>query len=86
MPRTISNGSATTSHRNGLIPHDAWRSPLSSASGHWRRFRTWGALVGFEARARLRFLRSPSSPSTKFAEQIVVLRILHGAQRWPSAR
>ena len=63
----ISNGSATTSQRNVLTLRDAWRSPLSSASGHWRRFRTSGALVAFEGRARLRFLRSPSSPSTKFA-------------------
>jgi hypothetical protein len=42
------------------------------------------ALVAFTARARSRFLRCRSCLYERREERVIVLRILHGAQRWPS--
>ena len=51
-----------------LNPRDEWRSPWSSASGRWKRSRTWGALVASRAHERSPSLRSRSLQSTKFAK------------------
>jgi plasmid stabilization system protein ParE len=50
-----------------LKPRDKWRSPWSSASARWRRSRISGAPAASTALAKSHFLRSRSSPFTKFA-------------------
>ena len=85
MPQTISNGSATTSQKIVLNPRDA-----GAVRGRAHRD------VGDVSEPRARWSRSgtreiafPPLPLVAIYEvregQIVVLRILHGAQRWPSA-
>ena len=87
MPRMISNGSATTSQRNVLTLRDAWRRSVIERIGTLETFPNLGRV------GRVRGTREIAFPPLPFVaiyeireEQIVVLRILHGAQRWPSAR
>jgi len=85
MPRMISNGSATTSQRNVLTLRDAWRRSVIERIGTLETFPNLGRV------GRVRGTREIAFPPLPFVaiyeireEQIVVLRILHGAQRWPS--
>ena len=81
----ISNGSATTSQRNVLTLRDAWRRSVIERIGTLETFPNLGRV------GRVRGTREIAFPPLPFVaiyeireEQIVVLRILHGAQRWPS--
>jgi plasmid stabilization system protein ParE len=87
MPRMISNGSATTSQRNVLTLRDAWRRSVIERIGTLETFPNLGRV------GRVRGTREIAFPPLPFVaiyeireEQIVVLRILHGTQRWPRAR
>jgi toxin ParE1/3/4 len=83
----ISNGSATTSQRNVLTLRDAWRRSVIERIGTLETFPNLGRV------GRVRGTREIAFPPLPFVaiyeireEQIVVLRILHGTQRWPRAR
>jgi plasmid stabilization system protein ParE len=59
-------------------PEAARRSPWSSASGLWKRSRISDGLVAFRGRESVAIYEVRN-------EQAIVLRLLHGAQRWPVA-
>ena len=79
-----SNGSATTLRKAVLNPRDEWRSPWLSASGRLEAFPHLGRPGRVQGTREIAF---PPLPFVAIYEvdddQIIVLRILHGAQRWP---
>jgi plasmid stabilization system protein ParE len=85
MPRMISNGSATTSQRNVLTLRDAWRRSVIERIGTLETFPNLGRVGRVRGTREIAFPPLPFVAIYEIREvQIVVLRILHGAQRWPS--